>query len=149
MTSETYTGFKENNILNLNAEIALTFEIRKKEIVENSKMAINNIIGRNIRTLRENAGYTQSNIAAFMGVDQSLVSKIEKGERALSADMIEKLAALYGVSVDQLENEHVELSKLSYAFRGGELSNEEMEAISAINRIALNAEFMRVILERE
>ena len=112
-------------------------------------MAINSIIGGNIRTLRENAGYTQSNIAAFMGVDQSLVSKIEKGERALSADMIEKLAALYGVSVEQLENEQVEPSKLSYAFRGGELSAEEMEAISAINRIALNAEFMRVILERE
>ena len=111
-------------------------------------MAINSIIGGNIRTLRENAGYTQSNIAAFMGVDQSLVSKIEKGERALSTDMIEKLASLYGVSVEQLENEQVEPSKLSYAFRGGELSIEEMEAISAINRIALNSEFMRVILER-
>ena len=51
--------------------------------------------------------------------------------------------------MEQLENEQVEPSKLSYAFRGGELSSEEMEAISAINRIALNAEFMRVILERE
>jgi len=112
-------------------------------------MAISSIIGRNIRTLRENAGYTQSNIAAFMGVDQSLVSKIEKGERALSADMIEKLAALYGVSVEQLENEQVEPSELSYAFRGSELSTEDMEAISAINRVALNAEFMCVILEGE
>ena len=112
-------------------------------------MAINSIIGGNIRMLRENAGYTQSNIAAFMGVDQSLVSKIEKGERVLSTDMIEKLASLYGVSVEQLENEQVEPSKLSYAFRGGELSIEEMEAISAINRIALNAELMCVILEGE
>ena len=70
-------------------------------------------------------------------------------EPEITTELIEKLAALYGVSVEQLENEQVEPSKLSYAFRGGELSTEEMEAISAINRIALNAEFMRVILERE
>ena len=149
MTYRQYTCFKKSIILSCGAEVARALEVDKKEIVENRKMAINSIIGGNIRRLRENAGYTQSNIAAFMGVDQSLVSKIEKGERALSVDMIEKLAALYGVSVEQLENEQVEPSKLSYAFRGGELSTEEMEAISAINRIALNAEFMRVILERE
>ena len=107
----------------------------------------NKIIGENIRKLRDNAGFTQGNLAAFIGVDQSLISKIEKGERNLSVELLEKLASLFGVTVDQIESESVTASKLSFAFRGSDFSVEEMEAISAINKIALNSEFMHAILE--
>ena len=107
----------------------------------------NKIIGENIRALRDNSGYTQSNLAQFMGVDQSLIAKIEKGDRSISVDMLEKIATLFGVTVDQIENQPLVTSKLSYAFRGSELSVSEMEAISSINKIALNSEFMRVILK--
>ena len=109
----------------------------------------NMIIGDNIRILRANAGFTQNNLAQFLQVDQSLISKVEKGERGLSAEMVEKLADLFGVSVEQIEAHPVVASKLSFAFRGSDLSVEDMEAISAINRIALNSEFMRVILREE
>lgn len=105
------------------------------------------IIGENIRYLRENAGYTQSSLAQFLNVDQSLVSKIEKGERNLSADMLEKIATLFGVTVRQLESQPIAESKLSFAFRGSDLSTSEMEAITAINKIALNSEFMTTILK--
>lgn len=108
---------------------------------------INKIIGENIRALRENAGFTQSNLASFMKVDQSLISKVEKGERSLSTDMLEKLSALFGVTVEQMESQTMVTSKLSFAFRGSEFSVDEMEAISAVNKIALNSEFMRVILK--
>jgi len=108
---------------------------------------INKIVGENIRVLRENAGFTQSNLAQFMKVDQSLISKVEKGERNLSADMLEKISALFGVTVEQIESQPVAISKLSFAFRGSEFNLAEMEAISAINKIALNSEFMRVILK--
>ena len=108
---------------------------------------IDTIVGENIRALRANARFTQGNLAQFLGVDQSLVSKVEKGERSLSADMLEKLAALFGVAVEQIEIQPVAISKLSFAFKGSEFDVVEMEAISAINRIALNSEFMRVILK--
>ncbi len=108
---------------------------------------INKMIGENIRTLRDNAGFTQSNLAQFMKVDQSLISKVEKGERGLSAEMLEKLAALFGVTVEQIENQPVTTSKLSFAFRGSEFTIEEMEAIATINRIALNSEFLDVMLK--
>ena len=62
--------------------------------------------------------------------------------------MIEKIASLFGVTVDQLEKQNVATSKLSFAFRGSDFSIAEMEAMSAINKIALNSEFMRTILER-
>lgn len=106
-----------------------------------------NIIGNNIKTLRDGMGFNQSNIACFLDVDQSLISKVEKGERILSADMLEKLACLFGVPVDAIEDGSIEASGLSFAFRASELSVEDMEAISAINRIALNSEYMAELLK--
>ena len=65
----------------------------------------------------------------------------------MRTEIKKKLASLFGVTVSQLENQNVATSKLSFAFRGSEFSVAEMEAVSAINKIALNSEFMRVIIE--
>ena len=96
-----------------------------------------NIIGENIKILRERMGLSQTNIAQFLNVGQSLISKVEKGERNISSDMLEKIACLFGVTVEDIENGKIEASNLSFAFR----------AISAINRIALNTEFMGGLLK--
>lgn len=105
------------------------------------------IIGDNLRALRDNAGYNQQSIAAFLKVDQSLISKIENGERTISVDMLEKLAALFGVNSTEITKEGAVSKTLSCAFRCSELTSDEMEAISAINRIALNTEVMKKTLE--
>lgn len=106
-----------------------------------------NIIGNNIQTLREGIGFTQSNIARFLNVDQSLISKIEKGERMLSTDIVEKLACLFGVSVDAIEDRTIEAPSMSFAFKASDLSTKDLEAISSINRIALNSEYMAKLLK--
>lgn len=106
-----------------------------------------NIIGNNIKTLRDSMGFNQSTIARFLNVDQSLISKVEKGERSLSVDMLEKLACLFGVSINIIESSAIEASSLSVAFRASDLSLEDLEAISAINRIALNSEYMAELLK--
>lgn len=101
-----------------------------------------NKIGANIKTLREKMNFNQTSIANFLNVDQSLISKVEKGERTLSLDMLEKLACLFGVTINEIENEDIETPKLSFAFRTNDLTVDDMETISAINRIALNLEIM-------
>lgn len=106
-----------------------------------------NIIGNNIKILRDNMGFSQSTIARFLNVDQSLISKVEKGERSLSTDMLEKLACLFGISIDAIESNTIETSNLSFAFRASDLSAEDLKAISAINRIALNSEYMAELLK--
>ena len=106
-----------------------------------------NIIGNNIKILRDNMGFSQSTIARFLNVDQSLISEVEKGERSLSTDMLEKLACLFGISIDAIESNSIETSNLSFAFRASDLSAEDLEAISAINRIALNSEYMAELLK--
>ena len=45
-------------------------------------MAMANIIGDNVKTLRDDMGFSQSTIARFLNVDQSLISKVEKGARS-------------------------------------------------------------------
>lgn len=106
-----------------------------------------NIIGNNIKILRDNMGFSQSTIARFLNVDQSLISKVEKGERSLSTDMLEKLACLFGISIDAIESNSIETSNLSFAFRASDLSAEDLETISVINRIALNSEYMAELLK--
>ena len=107
----------------------------------------NKVVGENIRKLRERAGFTQGNLARFMQVDQSTVSKIESGDRSLSVSMLEKLATLFGVTAEQMESEGAVIPEFSFAFRGSDLSAAEMEALSAVNRIALNAAFMEKLLK--
>jgi transcriptional regulator with XRE-family HTH domain len=104
-------------------------------------------IGATLKTLRERSGFTQSNIAKYLKVDQSLISKYETGERALTADMLEKLAVLFGVDITAFDDMADSVKPLTFALRASEISEEDLDAISAINRIALNCHFMTQLLE--
>lgn len=104
-------------------------------------------IGQTLCKLRECAGYNQQNIAEFLGVDQSLVCKYEKGERGISAEMLDKLAALFGVSASDIINDEAAEKPLACAFRRSQLSSADMDVIAAINKIALNAELMSRLLK--
>ena len=108
---------------------------------------VTNNVGENIRKLRENAGFNQTSLARFLGVDQSFISKVEKGERPISTEMLERLAALFGVHSDSFEREEIEPTKLTVAFRGSDLTNEDLEAICAVNNIALNLDFLSGLAE--
>ncbi|MCQ2815590.1 MAG: helix-turn-helix domain-containing protein [Bacilli bacterium] len=102
-------------------------------------------INLRIKELREKSGYTQQNIADFLNVDQSLISKIEKGERSFTADMLNSLSSLFGVSIKSLQNDSSFTSTVC-AFRASDLTAEDLKTISFINKIALNADFMTKLL---
>jgi transcriptional regulator with XRE-family HTH domain len=104
-------------------------------------------IGTTLKSLRERSGFTQSNIAKYLKVDQSLISKYETGERALTSDMLEKLAALFGVTPAAFNDPAGQSNSLTLALRASEVNEEDLDAIAAINRIALNCNFMTHLLE--
>lgn len=103
-------------------------------------------IGGNIKALREQSGFTQSNLAQYLKVDQSLISKIEKNERPITSDMLDKLSALFGVTTDSFNGESIPTNRISFALRACEINEDDLETISAINRIALNSNFMTRLL---
>jgi transcriptional regulator with XRE-family HTH domain len=105
-------------------------------------------VGGKIKALRENSGFTQSNIAKYLKVDQSLISKVETGERALALDMLEKLAILFGVNLTVFDDSFIgHIKPLTLALRAIEVNEDDLDTISAINRIALNSSFMTQLLE--
>lgn len=57
---------------------------------------------RRIRQARRDAGLTQEQAGRALGVSQSQMSKIERGERKLDALDLAKLAKLYDKKVEEL-----------------------------------------------
>ncbi len=61
-------------------------------------------IGTIIKSLREEKGVTQQQIADLVHMHRSNYSKVEKGERDLSVDATNKIATFFGLTIDQLLN---------------------------------------------
>ena len=101
------------------------------------------VIGGNAKRAREANGFSQANVADFLKVDQSLISKFEKGDRSLQSDMLERLANLYGYKVSDFEHEGgIPEQRMKAAYRSSGISSDDMEVIHDIKRIAMNLFFM-------
>lgn len=59
-------------------------------------------LGRRITQLRKSRGYTQAEFARALGVSQQAVFAYELGDRRTSVLLLERIATLYGISVDQV-----------------------------------------------
>ena len=68
-----------------------------------------NSVGKKFKELRNKSGLTQNQVADYLEVDQSYISKCEKDERQFSIDIIEKAAALFGCPLNILPMKPVKL----------------------------------------
>lgn len=55
-----------------------------------------------LRDLRQDRDITQTQIAAYLGIDQRTYSNYETGKREIPVHLLVKLAKYYGVSLDYL-----------------------------------------------
>lgn len=95
-------------------------------------------IGKKIKELRENSGLTQSNVAEFLSLDQSMIAKIEKGERNISLYLLEKIAILFCCSLKEVLANNDLKPNLTISFRAKDTNSEDLECLSVINKIAIN-----------
>lgn len=93
-----------------------------------------------LKKLRIENNLTQKEVADYLDVDQSLIAKIENGERNIQTSQIEKLSDLYGYDI--LNDKKKDAIKI--AFRAGNISSD-LDSIAKIKRIALNLMFMEDI----
>lgn len=107
------------------------------------------LAGERFKELRSNSGFTQKQLAEYLDVDQSYISKCEKNERHFSADILEKAAALFGCTMDYFVNESCEFAQMPTALRAKSLTTEDLNTIAMMNKIALNLRFMEGLLEGE
>ncbi len=104
-------------------------------------------IGEQIKALREKTGFSQSQIADFLDLDQSYISKIENGERSISVDLLEKIASLFGCNIGYFTNKDSDYQPIPFALRASGITSNDLKAIAEINKIALNLRYMSDVLE--
>lgn len=80
--------------------------ICQEKICHNVLIAVKSIevsaMKNNLRTLRKSRGYTQIALQMKTGIEQSLLSKFESGERTPPTDTLVRLAEFYDVSLDYI-----------------------------------------------
>ena len=97
--------------------------------------------------LRSCANVSQQTIADLLQVDQSFVARVEQGERKYSFDQLKYISDFFGIRLDRLMSESEPVCTLGIAFRSSDLSKSDLNAITTINRIAVNLEEMQELLE--
>lgn len=105
-------------------------------------MDFNIKIGEKISKLRSESGISQKLLAEYLSVDQSYISKIEKGERSANLELLSSLSTLFGCALDYFNEETTMYSPMAIAFRADSIGAEDLQTISMMQKIALNLKFM-------
>jgi transcriptional regulator with XRE-family HTH domain len=66
--------------------------------------------GEKLRILRQRQELSQTELGQQLGVQQSYIGKMERGEKTPNVAMLGKIAELFNVSFDQLMDDDVELA---------------------------------------
>ena len=106
-------------------------------------------VGRNIKKLREDNKITQSQIGEYLRIDQSMIAKIESGERNITTVQLDKLCNLFGCDHTLLLEGTSQSNKLQFAFRSKSADVESLEVIAAVNKIANNMKIVNRLLEED
>jgi len=59
-------------------------------------------LGKRLRTLRKQQGWTQVYMAEHVGMDRSFISDLENGKKEICIRNLEVLALAFGVTISQL-----------------------------------------------
>jgi HTH-type transcriptional regulator, competence development regulator len=82
--------------------------------------------GELIRNLREKKGLPLRKVAAFLDIDPSTLSKIERNERMANRDYVKKLSELFEVDERMLTVNYLS-DRVTYELVNEELSNEVLK----------------------
>ncbi len=89
-------------------------------------------IGRRLQTAREEAGFSQEQLATLMGCAQSTLSNYEKGKRRLYLTQLEKIAEILDKPIEYfIENQE----KAEKSTEAGGLNGIEPELLQIINSL--------------
>lgn len=87
------------------------------------------ILGKNIRTFRQEAGWTQERLAEKSGISVPFMTQIELARKTPSLDVIESIAKALNVSYSQLFRTEISENK-DIACRLRTLENDLVQCVS-------------------
>ena len=100
-----------------------------------------NNIGSRLKKLRMDYGYSQSQVAEYLEIDQSNFSKIENNKRKLNWLLSDKLFSLYNVSPEYVLGETDVYEKQKIKFKSAK--DLDLNIISHINRLSHDLGILR------
>ena len=108
-------------------------------------------VSNNLRLLRETSGYTQKQIAEYLGVNRSAYANYESGDRTAPLSVLESVAKLFGIDLAMLfaDDESSVQSLLLCAFRADGLCVEDMKQVAEFKDVAMAYLKMIKLLEDE
>lgn len=104
-------------------------------------------IGNLLKRLREQCGYTQKSLAEFLGIGENELFEIENGNGVVTANTLYWLSSLYSVPENILTSGADDISPMIPSCDATILQADDLKAMSAVNRIALNQNFMTELLD--
>lgn len=98
-------------------------------------------IGLKLKTLRKEHGYSQIQIAEYLKIDQSNLSKIENNKRNLNLTLLDKICQLYNCTPEYLLGESDNYEKQKIMFKSG--NDMDLNVIAKINQLASHLSLLR------
>ena len=86
----------------------------------------NKTIGETLRNLREKKSLPLRKVASMLDIDQSYLSKIERGERVATKEQIIKLSKIFNVNRDELLVQYLS-DKVVYELQGEKLAKDVLK----------------------
>ncbi len=108
-----------------------------------------NTLNKRLKKLRKESRLTQEQLANYLEIDQSMVTKLENGTRTLSTEIVDKICSLFCCTEEYLMGERDEYIPLNFAFRSNSIQADDLLSIAVINKIAMNLRFMNEMIGDE
>ena len=95
-------------------------------------------IAKNLKTLRNSAGYTQKEVAEFIGIERGAYANFESAgtQRLMPFNLLQSICDLYGVTMDDLIN-YPPKNTIPY-FNIKPKDKKDIKEISKFRKIILN-----------
>ena len=115
-----------------------------------TKGTMSNVIGRNLKVLREANDLTQEQMSSYLGIGRSAYANYEAGEREAPLEVLERSASLLGCELELLFEPDVETVKdqmMVCAFRTEGLTESDMKEVARFKQVVLEYMKMQKMLE--
>ncbi|HEY8780474.1 MAG TPA: helix-turn-helix transcriptional regulator [Mucilaginibacter sp.] len=115
-------------------------------MTENLKKKTNKSVGKNIRTIRHQRGWSQEDVATRLGISIPAFSKIETGVTDLNLSRLEQIASIYEVNVIHLlslEAQETEPQGINLSVAQKKILDREAEIANLQRKVILLYEELR------
>lgn len=108
----------------------------------------NNIIGQNIKALREKMGLTQETLALYLGTSREQLGYYEIGQRSIPSVQLSKIADLFCLNEYDFYEEDIQNRSINiaFAFRAEELKPQDLQSIAQFKKIVRNYISMKKVM---